>query len=123
MRFPIKELETSQITKKLEHFFDQQTITQKATDAGFVQRRSKLCAMSFLQLCFINAHNACWKSLTQACTFLREIVGIKVRKQSLDNRFNASAVSFIKSLVEEVIKKQVCLAGPALRGKYRCKYV
>ncbi|MDO1451639.1 IS4 family transposase [Rhodocytophaga aerolata] len=113
MRFPIKELEASQIIKKLEHFFDQQIIIQKATDAGFVKRKSKLYAMSFLQLCFIDTHNACWRSLTQACTFLREIVGVKLRKQSLDSRFNAFAVTFIKSLVEEVIKKQVCLVDPA----------
>jgi hypothetical protein len=109
MRFPIKELEASQIIEKLEHFFDQQIITQKATNAGFVKRKSKLCAMSFLQLCFINAHNACSRSLTQTCTFLREIIGVKLRKQSLNSRFNASAVTFIKSLVEEVIKKQVVL--------------
>ena len=110
MQFPLNKLKESQILKRLEYFFDADVISQKAITTGFVKRKSKLCALSFLQLCLIHTHTACAKSLSEACTFLREVIGVRLRKQSLDSRFNVSALLFIRKLVEELMKSQICMS-------------
>jgi hypothetical protein len=46
-------------------------------------------------------------SLDQASTELASCTGISVTKQSLDGRFNEDAVSFMRSLLEELLSKQI----------------
>ena len=50
---------------------------------------------------------ACTKSISQACTLLRETVGVRLRKHSLDARFTPAAVAFLQHLVEALIAKEL----------------
>lgn len=106
MKFPGRQLKESQILTKIEQVFEAATLDQIAKVTGFVRRKSKLNAMAFLQMCMLSAGEACTKSLSQACTLLREIVGVRLRKQSLDERFTTQAVAFVKQTVEGVLAKE-----------------
>jgi hypothetical protein len=55
----------------------------------------------------LGAGEACAKSLSQACTLLREIAGVRLRKQSLDERFTSHAVAFVQQTVERVLAEQL----------------
>ncbi|MDJ1503614.1 hypothetical protein QNI22_23310, partial [Cytophagaceae bacterium BD1B2-1] len=54
----------------------------------------------------MSAGKACKKSLTETCTLLQETTGITLCKQSLNERFSAKSVTFLKKVVEELIEKQ-----------------
>ena len=100
-------MKESQILAQLESLLLADTLTQMAKKARFVQRSSKLTALTFLQVCLMSSVKACSKSLSQVCMLVRETVGVKIRKQSLDERFTQSAVAFVRQVVEALLAKQL----------------
>ncbi|GAB3200745.1 IS4 family transposase [Pontibacter aydingkolensis] len=82
-----------------------------------IQRSGKLGALDFLQLCLLCAHSACSKSLTQLCASLQEKVGVCLSKQSLDARFSAAAVAFLKACVADLLTLQPGWRRSTLTGK------
>ncbi len=103
MQFPKHQLKESQILTRLEQVFDSNLLTANAKATGFIKRKSKLNAFCFLQVCLLSAGKACAKSLLETCTLLREKLGVRLRKQSLHERFTAQAVCFIKGAVEHLM--------------------
>jgi hypothetical protein len=107
MQFPKHQLKESQILARLEQVFDSNLLLANAKATGFIKRKSKLNAFSFLQICLMSAGKACAKSLLETCTLLRERFGVRLRKQSLHERFTAEAVAFIKRSIEHLMCNQL----------------
>lgn len=82
-------------------------IEVKARQSGFVKRKSKLTGSRFAHLLVFSNGNLAQTSLLGMCQdFEYGHKGI-LAKQSLDERFNSSAVVFLKLLMEEVLSRHV----------------
>jgi hypothetical protein len=46
-------------------------------------------------------------TLEQGCTWLSNTYGLEIRKQSLDERFNLDAITFVKEVLKEALEKQL----------------
>jgi hypothetical protein len=88
-------------------FFTTQELEQLAKEAGFVQRKSKLDGTLFLDLIVFNSENLKDQSLNDLSVLLKEEHGIAITKQSLHERFNQSAVLFLKDALEHLLRKQL----------------
>lgn len=78
-----------------------------AKDTGFVKRESKLSGALFLDLVVFNSENLKNQSLNDLSIVLQEEHGVEITKQSLHERFNESAVLFLKEALELLLKKQL----------------
>lgn len=87
----------------LKDVFSKESIEQESRESGFVKRKSPLTGQLFLdQIVFHPQRNE--MSLNDHCIELESKRGIEIRKQSLNERFNDSAVCFIKSLLIKQLK-------------------
>jgi hypothetical protein len=75
--------------------------------SGFIKRKSKLDGISFANLFAFGDSQLATSSLLDLCHELNFTHGISISKQSLDERFNDSAVKFLKQLLEETFKKHI----------------
>ena len=86
-------------------------IEVKARQSGFVKRKSKLTGSRFAHLLVFSNGNLAQTSLLEMCQdFEYSQMGL-LAKQSLDERFNNSAVVFLKLLMEEVLLRHVSSDG------------
>ena len=85
-------------------------LQSKAHSAGFVRRNSKLTADTFLIMLLYCSSQESSSSLNYMCGVLDEL-GVDMRKQSLDGRFNASCVDFVKSVLSEILEDQFQQSG------------
>ncbi|MDD2465066.1 MAG: transposase [Desulfobulbus sp.] len=97
------------IRKQLPSFFTQQEIDLLARKTKFVQRRGLLDGFTFLCLLAFNTDALAFESLNDLTVKLELDHDICIKKQSLDERFNQYAVSFLKTALSELFNKQ--LAG------------
>jgi hypothetical protein len=91
----------------LGQHFDALALEESGRASGFIKRSSKLGAFDFLRLCLLSAYSACSKSLSQICTLLQEKAGVVLSRQSLDERYSAGAVAFLKACVAELLASQI----------------
>ena len=87
---------------------------QLAREAGFVQRKSKLSGHLFLDLIVFNSENLKSQSLNDLSVFLNHAHGIEMTKQSLHERFNQSAVIFLKEALQKLLHKQLDVSADLL---------
>ncbi|MEN8232961.1 MAG: IS4 family transposase, partial [Thermodesulfobacteriota bacterium] len=92
--------------KQLNTFFEPQEIEQLALESKFVQRSGLLNGFTFLCLLAINSDDLATESLNDLATKLELGYGINIKRQSLDERFNQYAVSFLKKAVGELLNRQ-----------------
>ncbi|WPL12318.1 MULTISPECIES: IS4 family transposase [Thiorhodovibrio] len=88
-------------------FFTQQELEELARKTGFVQRESKIGGALFLDLIVFNHENLKEQSLNDLCITLKDKFDIPIRKQSLDERFNETAVLFLKAAIEHLLNSQL----------------
>lgn len=88
-------------------FFTQQELEKLARETGFVQRESKIGGALFLDLIVFNHENLKEQSLKDLCIVLKDKFDIVIRKQSLDERFNETAVLFLKAAIEHLLNSQL----------------
>ena len=88
-------------------FFSTEELNQLAIDAGFVQRNSKLNGSIFLDLIVFHSSNLKDQSLNDLSGIFKEEYLVEITKQSLHERFNASALIFLKDTLEEMLHKQL----------------
>jgi hypothetical protein len=88
--------------------FDAAHLEELARSLGFIRRSDgKLTAEKFLiALLYCASQDEC-SSLENMCAALRELGGIEIRKQSLDERFSEACHNFIKSLLREVLSGSI----------------
>jgi len=82
-------------------------IEVKAHQSGFVKRKSKLTGSRFAHLLVFSNGNLAQTSLLEMCQDFEYSHKGLLAKQSLDERFNSSAVAFLKLLMEEVLSRHV----------------
>lgn len=97
----------SDLDVSIGSFFTTQELDQLAREAGFVQRKSKLNGSLFLDLIVFNSENLKSQSLNDLSVLLKNEHGIAITKQSLQDRFNQSAVVFLKDSLENLLRKQL----------------
>jgi len=89
---------------RLSAYFDIATITGIGKESLFVQRSSsRLGSYEFLLLNVFDRSTGKERSLNDSCDWLEEHFGISMTKQSLDERYNTYAVSFMKSCFERML--------------------
>ena len=79
----------------------------KAVETKFYTRSSKLLPSQFFDILLYNAAYARQCSLSQSSNEIFESFGISICKQAYDERFDESAVAFVKSIFEEQLSKQL----------------
>jgi len=91
--------------RDLCNFFEAESIERLGREVKFIERStSRLSAWMFLQLntCLVN--NGKMDSLNDLGTALFKIFGVKLTKQSLDERFNIHGVSLMRKCFEMVFE-------------------
>ena len=74
-------------------------------ESGFVQRNSKLNGSLFLDLVVFNAESLKSQSLNDLSVVLKSDHLLDITKQSLHERFNDNAVTFLKNALEGLLKQ------------------
>ena len=91
----------------IRSFFSRDQLNQLAREAGFVQRKSKLDGELFLELIVFNAESLKSQSLNDLSAQLQSEHQLDITKQSLHERFNHSAVNFLKCALESLLQQQL----------------
>jgi len=82
-------------------------LQKKAVETGFYKRSSKLLPAKFFEIMLYGASINGPFSLSHASCEVAESFGISISKQGIDDRYDASAVAFIRSIFEEQMAKQI----------------
>ena len=105
MRFSPKLNDSTTLSKNIKTFFDKDQIEKLARETGFVKRRRILTGFDFLNLCVFGVFKeGLSMSLVQLCCFLHKSE-LLISSESLNQRFNNSAVLFMKKLFELALVK------------------
>jgi len=92
---------------QFENHFQPDEIDQLAREKQFVQRKSKLDGKTFLSLIVFNNNSLHQESLNDLTVDLGQNYKVDITKQSLHDRFNACAVSFLTAALENLLNKQL----------------
>lgn len=95
------------MAKRFSSFYSEDHINAVARESGFMKRNRKLQPSHFLDSLMFNVHDNRSASLNDQSLTIQLRQGSLIRKQSLDERFNAGSVAFVKSLLEKQLKTQV----------------
>lgn len=106
---------------QLKAFFCDDFLDKTARQSRLVQRStSTISGLMFLSMNVFQEASLRQTSLNEQCDFLEDEFGIRPTKQSLDERYNTFAVSFLKTcfehVVQEVLVKQKGYAD--LKGRF-----
>ena len=82
-------------------------LQRKAVECGFYKRSSKLLPSRFFDILLYSASINGQFSLSQFSSEATVSSGISITKQALDGRFDESAVSFVKSILEDQLNNQI----------------
>jgi hypothetical protein len=82
-------------------------LQQKAVETKFYTRSSKLLPSQFFDVLLYNAATAGPCSLSQSSNEILQSFGINISKQAYDERYDETAVAFVKSILEEQLSKQL----------------
>jgi uncharacterized protein YfkK (UPF0435 family) len=88
-------------------FFTQDELELLAKESGFVKRTGKITGSIFLELIIFNSEQLKSQSLNDLAITLQEIYQIVMKKQSLNERFNEYAVTFVKMALEQMLNSQI----------------
>lgn len=92
--------------------FEENHIAELAKTTKFSQRKSKLKPIDFLKTLMFIYHQGKDRSLLDLCGDLYHSCGLHIRKQSIQARFNEKAVSFLKSVLAELLKGEISAFEP-----------
>src|SRR5215210_7546022 len=97
-----------EVLARIASLFDQQAMEQLARQSRFIERSSsRLSGWMFLQLHLLMESSGQEFSLSQMCEELYERHGVVMSKQSLDERFNTFAVSFLRQCFNAVFEQVI----------------
>jgi len=103
MNFP--SLEYKRIAKQIESCFPKTLIEEQAKSTKFIRRStSRITGMDFMLMNIFDTTACNERSLNDCCDWLEEHRSIEMSKQSLDERYNRSAVNFTKSCFNHVLQ-------------------
>ncbi len=100
----LKTIDISTLSNNLSSLFDEALLSQQAKETGFIVRnRSGLSGRMFLIMNVLELVNYPNNSLQEQCEWLEENYGVRLTKQSLDERYNTFAVGFMRSCFKELL--------------------
>jgi len=91
----------------MRNLYSEQKLTAVAKKTGFQKRNSKLKPSMFIDTILFKELDNGVVSLNDHCMALAQQYGIQIKKQSLAERFNKDAVSFLNELVDEQLNIQL----------------
>jgi hypothetical protein len=103
---PSLDQSKSNLILEISKFFDIDYIEKIARDTGFVQRASKLQGLDFFHLYLFTQTKQPCVSLNDICGDLTQR-GVKMCKQSLQERFNEHSVEFMRQIVGEALSRKI----------------
>lgn len=98
--------EEAKIVKRIISLFNKNEIEEIARNTGFVSRQRKLTGFTFMLLMIFEIRKTSIESLNELSIKL-ESEGVLISKQGIDNRFNESAVEFMKKLTCNVLSRKL----------------
>ena len=94
--------------EKMRDVLSRPHLHELAVSCGFCKRNGKLKPEVFFALLFYTVSHTEEGSLSYMVSLLKSEFGICIKKQSLHERFTDRSVSFVKSVLAEVINEQFC---------------
>jgi hypothetical protein len=102
MKSIIKASDIAIIARKFVDFFS--TAEANAVDTKFVQRRSPMTGLVFLQVLVFGFMKNPWASLTHLAQESARL-GVKISNQGIDERMNAYSVEFVKRMYQQAFER------------------
>jgi Transposase DDE domain len=93
--------------KKISAVYCDKELDAIAKQTGFKVRKSKLTPLMFVDTVLFKEADNAMVSLDDHCIALRQRYDLDIKKQSLDERFDAGAVNFIRELLKKHLAKQI----------------
>ncbi len=98
------KLDTQKLSVEITKILNKERINQLASETGFTCRNGgKIDGYEFLDILLFTQFNDKGQSLNDLSTQLHKKHDIVIRKQSIDERFNAKAFTFFKAVLGEAI--------------------
>lgn len=113
----VNDKELKDFAKELERLFSSNQVQQVARDETFMQRRSKLKPEFFLQFCSFSGDSLGRKSLGELCAQLSELYSFQITSEGLNQRFDETAVRFLKKIFGSLLMTQVTSALPIIKDR------
>lgn len=88
-------------------FFSSEQLHSKALEVGFVKRKGKLKPWMFIETIMFQFQSQKETSLLSLVGDIFSRFGIRIKRQSLNERFNHRSVAFIKELLKDAINKPI----------------
>lgn len=106
LEFPFEELDRSRLVERLSEFFSDKHLDSLARQTKMVQRStSRLSGKMFVLLNSLFIGSLDQTSLADQCDFLADTYGVRLTKQSLDERYNTDSVRFMRTVFLELLSK------------------
>ena len=99
--------EFTKFKQKVLSVYTTKQLQRKAYEVGFYKRSSKLLPSQFFDILLYAASINGPCSLVRSSCEIAQNHGISISKQGLDDRFNDTAVAFMRSIFEEQLSKQI----------------
>jgi hypothetical protein len=93
--------------KKISEAYSEKELNALAVKTGFKIRNSKLTPTMFVDSVLFKEMNNGTISLEDHCISLKQRYGLSIKKQSLNERFDESAVKFIRELLNRQLSNQI----------------
>jgi hypothetical protein len=93
--------------KQIRGVYNSKHLQQKAVETKFYTRSSKFLPSQFFDILLFSAAQPGQCSLSQSSNEIFDSFGITISKQAYDERFDDTAVAFVKSIFEEQLQKQI----------------
>jgi len=105
--------------EQINEVYNTKHLQRKAVETKFYTRSSKFLPSQFFDILLYTAAQAGQCSLSQTSNEIFDSFGIIMSKQAYDERFDDTAVAFIKSIFEEQLLKQIeCAVHPDFLKKF-----
>jgi len=94
------------LINNIKEIFSIEFLEKLSRKTGFVKRKSKIDAQTFLSLNTFSSYDMCDKSLSTLCGRLAAQYNTSISPQALNERFNKSSVIFMQEVFKDMIIKQ-----------------
>ena len=93
--------------KKISESYSEKELDEVARQTGFKVRKSKLTPTMFVDAVLFKEVDNAMVSLEDHCVALKQRYDVSIKKQSLDERFDETSVSFIQELLKRQMVNQI----------------
>lgn len=95
------------LAHELERHFSAEELDSLARETGFVRRSSKCTPQDFVSLCVFSTQSVATDSLMHLCNHLDVENQLSLSTEGLNQRFNPTAVAFLKALFSNLLQEKI----------------